>query len=86
MMTNPFIGLTAKLLCIVVPPEFNTLSLAQQYQYLDEQLVAWINDGLLDDNSQLSPLPLLGIPTWHTQAQDLTFYQNTDYFRPKRRK
>ena len=86
MMTNPFIGLTAKLLCIVVPPEFNKLSLAQQYQYLDNELVAWIDDGMLDDNSQLSPLPLLGIPTWHTQIQDLTFYQNTDYFRPKRRK
>ncbi|NKC18738.1 DUF3025 domain-containing protein [Pseudoalteromonas sp. S4498] len=85
MLTNPFIGLTGKLVCINVDAAFWQLSLSEQYRCLDDKLVALINDGLLEDNTKMSPIPLLGIPNWH-EPQDLEFYQNTDYFRPKRRK
>ncbi|WP_313643247.1 DUF3025 domain-containing protein [Stenotrophomonas sp.] len=38
---------------------------------------------VLDDPSELRPLPLAGIPGWHA-AQDATFFQQRDYFRPLR--
>lgn len=85
MLTDPFIGLTGKLVCINVDATFWQLSLAQQYIWLDTKLVELISDGLLEDNTKMSPIPLLGIPNWY-EPQDLAFYQNTDYFRPKRRK
>ena len=85
MMTNPFIGLTGKLVCIKVEESFYQLSLEQQYHYLDEQLYQMIKDGLLEDNKKMSPLPLLGVPSWYEENQEASFYANTDYFRPKRK-
>ncbi|MBU2977344.1 DUF3025 domain-containing protein [Alteromonas sp. C1M14] len=84
MMLNPFIGLTGKWLAVVVEPDFHTLSFAQQVQTLDESLVQRIQQ--LQDLTPkylLKPLPVLGVPGWG-QGQTLAFYQNQDYFRPKR--
>ncbi|CAH9061707.1 hypothetical protein PSECIP111951_02544 [Pseudoalteromonas holothuriae] len=86
MLTQPFIGLTGKVLCVIVDNAFFELSLTAQYQKLDEQLVDMIeHQGVLNDNSALSPLPLLGVPNWCDKNTDPEFYNNTDYFRPKRR-
>ncbi|MCF2857130.1 DUF3025 domain-containing protein [Pseudoalteromonas sp. SMS1] len=86
MLTNPFIGLTGKLLCVEVEAPFYDLSLAAQYAYLDAQLVTLIQEkNVLDDNKQMSPVPLLGIPHWHSDTQNEAFYADQDYFRPKRR-
>ncbi|KZN30769.1 hypothetical protein N474_23900 [Pseudoalteromonas luteoviolacea CPMOR-2] len=86
MLTNPFIGLTGKLLCIVVEEPFYDLPLTKQYAYLDNKLVQLIQEqNVLDDNTKMSPLPLLGIPQWHSDSQNEAFYANQDYFRPKRR-
>ncbi|NOU49237.1 DUF3025 domain-containing protein [Pseudoalteromonas sp. JBTF-M23] len=86
MLTKPFIGLTGKVLCVVVDECFFSLDLTNQYDALDACLVDMIqNEGVLDDNSALSPLPLLGVPTWCDDNQDPEYYNNTDYFRPKRR-
>ncbi|MBQ4863565.1 DUF3025 domain-containing protein [Pseudoalteromonas sp. MMG013] len=86
MLTQPFIGLTGKVLCIVVETSFSTLTLQQQYAYLDDILYTRIAyEGILKDNSQMSPLPLLGIPGWCEENEDAKFYDNTDYFRAKRR-
>lgn len=38
---------------------------------------------LLADPAELRPLPLAGIPGWHS-PQDQAFYQQRDYFRPLR--
>lgn len=85
MLTNPFIGLTGKLVCIKVENDFYNLTLDQQYAYLDDALYAMIKDEqLLEDNKKMSPLPLLGVPDWYDENQDPAFYDNTDYFRPKR--
>ncbi|ALO42018.1 DUF3025 domain-containing protein [Pseudoalteromonas phenolica] len=85
MMTNPFIGLTGKLVCIKAAESFYQLSLEQQYHYLDAQLYQMIKDGLLEDNKKMSPLPLLGVPSWYEENKEASFYANTDYFRPKRK-
>lgn len=87
MLTNPFIGLTGKLLCIQVDESFAALPLLEQYAHLDSRLVELITmDKVLDDNKQMSPIPLLGIPDWHYDEQDEAFYADASYFRPKRRK
>lgn len=39
--------------------------------------------GVLNDPAELRPLPLAGLPGWHTQ-QDAAFYGQQDYFRPLR--
>ncbi len=84
MLTRPFIGLTAKLLPIMVDDSFFTLGLPAQLDFVDTQLCKQVDEfSLTDWRSQLSPLPILGIPGWYP-VQDPGFYQRTDYFRPKR--
>jgi hypothetical protein len=43
------------------------------------------NENILKDNTRLFPLPFLGIPNWYGE-QNNEFYENVDYFRPKRTK
>lgn len=84
MMLNPFIGLTAKWLAVVVADNFSRLSFQQQCEELDHRLVKRIKH--LDDLTPrhiLKPLPVLGVPEW-SKTQTLTFYENEEYFRPKR--
>jgi len=35
--------------------------------------------------SDLHPVPLLGVPGWHPDTADESFYDDRDYFRPGRR-
>ena len=81
----PFIGLTAKCVVIEVEPYFFTLNRAQQYAHLDPILATELaRTALFDQPRPLLPLPLLGIPDWWPENQDTTFYDNQDYFRPRR--
>jgi len=85
MATRPFIGLTGKMLALAVPDEFFSQSLRQRIDFIDTTLSEQIaNQGILFDPQQLTPLPLLGVPGWYTANSLPEFYQNTDYFRPKR--
>jgi hypothetical protein len=85
MLTQPFIGLTGKALCIIVDSGFAELSLAEQYAVLDEKLYVQITEqAVLNDNQQMSPLPLLGVPNWYDDNNNPQFYDNTNYFRKKR--
>ena len=83
MLTKPFIGLTGKWLVIDSSAEILGLPKNVQYRLLDERLATRIKEGVLKDNTQMSPLPLLGVPGWHEENESLTFYDNTEYFRPK---
>ena len=86
MLTKPYIGLTGKALFVCVPDEIFCKDLVTQYQYLDQVLYEKIKiEHCLADNKQLSPLPLLGVPGWHDANENESFYDNTDYFRAKRR-
>lgn len=84
MATAPYIGLTAKALFIEVPQGFNLWPLPKMYAYLDKQLQSQIKKEVLLDTEQLTPLPLLGVPDWHSANAQTEFYFNEDYFRPKR--
>ncbi|SNY44206.1 Protein of unknown function [Arsukibacterium tuosuense] len=82
MATAPFLGLTAKCLFIDVPAGFCHWSLTDAYSFLDQKMSQQIaNGGLLLDNQQLTPLPLLGVPGWWDDNRRAEFYLNTAYFR-----
>ena len=87
MLLQPFVGLTGKWLGIVVPKGFSDLAPKQQLSLLDTKLAEQINqDDLFAQKKALLPLPLLGIPGYCMENQDVSYYQNTDYFRPKTRR
>ncbi|WP_016955005.1 DUF3025 domain-containing protein [Catenovulum agarivorans] len=86
MALAPYIGLTAKAYFIKVDPCFFSETLSNQYRILDSLLAKEMRvDKTLSDNKKLSPLPILGVPTWYQDNQQQSFYLNTNYFRPKRR-
>lgn len=85
MMTRPFLGLTGKAWHVPMPDSFFVLPLDEQYRQLDQVLANYLlKTAMLSVKSQLFPLPLLGVPTWHEENSQLRFYLNTDYFRPSR--
>lgn len=83
MLTKPYVGLTGKWLVIDASAEIAGLPLNVQYRLLDDKLEKSLSAGILSDNTQLFPMPLLGIPGWHQDNEQPTYYDNTDYFRPK---
>jgi len=86
MLTKPYEGLTGKWMALNMSAELQSLPLNVQYRLVDEKLAEWLKSGGLNDNSRLSPLPLLGVPGWNDQNEDAKFYDNADYFRPKTKK
>lgn len=67
---SPYIGLTAQ-----------ALLLDRNSTHLDEYLSNELSQlHLLNSKTELSPLPLLGIPQWHENQND-AFYANAKYFR-----
>lgn len=82
---QPFIGFTGKAYCLKVADDFFQQDLAIQYQQLDQLLRDDISQGSLSDSRNLSPLPILGVPGWWPDNEDPAFYDNQDYFRPRRK-
>ncbi|MFC3120555.1 DUF3025 domain-containing protein [Agaribacter flavus] len=81
MLLEPFIGLTAKALVIDVSTFEQPLSTSQ----MDDLLCAYLRENaFFQQKKRLKPLPLLGIPGWHVDVQDKDFYDNENYFMPKK--
>ncbi|MGS2720325.1 DUF3025 domain-containing protein [Paraglaciecola aestuariivivens] len=84
MLLQPFIGLTGKWLALEVTSEFAEIDYQQKLHELDKRLTEVLNQqNLMANKKPLMPLPLLGIPGVWDANQDPSFYDNTDYFRPK---
>jgi len=82
---NPFIGFTGKAYCLFVEKRFFKLGKLQQYQILDDLLAQHIREkNSLKDSAALSPLPVLGVPGWYEDNENSDFYNNQNYFRPRR--
>jgi len=84
MLLKPFIGLTGKFLAVKVNNDYWSASWQQKCEILDRALLQLLERNILADKDSLSPLPLLGIPGWYKQNQQAEFYQNQNYFMPKR--
>ncbi|WP_107852408.1 DUF3025 domain-containing protein [Oceanimonas marisflavi] len=84
---SPFIGLTAKAVVVPMPDDFFERPRAGQYPELDRRLCEQLQAcALFDQPRPLRPLPLLGIPGWWPASEAPEFYNNTDYFRPRRQR
>lgn len=70
---NPYLGMTAHCLLFDLKPISDLDSML--YEYLSKHSVT---------SQELQPLPILGYPGWHFAEQDEAFYDNREYFRPKR--
>ncbi len=81
---TPYVGLTGK--CLIVPVSFERLQgdILYQQQYVDEYLATYFADNSALNPKVLSPLPILGVPGWHAENSREKFYDNTDYFRPRK--
>lgn len=84
MLLNPFIGLTGKVLLIQVDDVPSKTQLVDS-GWADTILVEHLRQNrTLYKSKPFYPLPILGVPTWHFERQDSDFYNNTQYFMPKR--
>lgn len=92
MLLNPFIGLTAKALVINVSEEVMKdlqASIYTKHFYADcDQILSQFihSEKVLELKKPWSPLPLLGVPNWSPFEQTQSFYDNQQYFMPKRQK
>lgn len=80
---KPYIGVTGKALILPVNTRFFTLPSSHQIAEIDIQMAEYfLNPESLQTTSELSPLPLLGVPGWWPENNQADFYKNTRYFRP----
>lgn len=80
---TPYIGLTGKGLLLEAGADF--FALAPREQDLDRRIAACFAAGSQITSRDLTPVPLLGVPGWWPGNEDAAFYDNTEYFRPRRR-
>lgn len=93
MLLAPFIGLTAKVSVIELSDgAFENLQAMSKrdprfYAHCDQLIHEHlIEKQILKSKRPWLPLPLLGIPEWAHCEQSKEFYDNADYFMPKRQK
>jgi Protein of unknown function (DUF3025) len=82
-MLAPFMGITAKALCMEVSSGWLQQKHDAQITELDGRLAVYFLDQRnLASTRMLSPFPVLGLPGWHPQADNESFYDDQSYFRP----
>lgn len=79
---QPYPGITAHTLALPMTNAFFDLPLDQAVSEIDLAAAEWIRaDDRPLNSARLTPLPIYGIPGWHTE-QDAAFYADARYFRP----
>jgi hypothetical protein len=76
---NPYIGMTAHALLI-----YATDLLDKNLSHIDKTVADMWGHNTIKTTRDLQPVPILGIPGWYRNDQTEDFYNNVDYFRPKR--
>ena len=83
---HPYVGMTGQGLLMAVEPEFFSWPQAQQLAHLDDLLANYLAaPENCRSTSDLTPVPLLGMPGWSPDNDSSEYYDNTAYFRPGRR-
>lgn len=80
-LREPFVGITAKALPMVVPRGQLGGDAARLRGHVDRVLAERLHEALRAD--RFLPLPILGVPGWHPE-QTRAFYENPRYFRIRR--
>ena len=84
---QPFVGITGHGVLFEVDRGFPALTLARQLDLIDGYLAQRIaHKAFFQTTRELAPVPLLGVPGWWQANKQASFYDNTAYFRPGRRK
>jgi len=84
---SPYIGMTVQSLLILVPDELLHVPNRQRLTLIDELVAEQFNRiGSITAPKDLSPFPILGMPGWHVDNCQESFYDNISYFRPLSRK
>jgi hypothetical protein len=84
---QPYVGMTGQGLLLAVEPAFFSWPLAQQIAHLDSLLADYLTaPEHCRSTRDLSPVPLLGVPGWAADNDSEAYYDNTEYFRPGRRR
>ena len=82
----PYIGMTANAILLMVDESHFAKPIAERLAYIDEQLATSFTTGeQYTQPHDLNPFPILGMPGWHADNNDETYYDNRHYFRPGRR-
>ncbi len=85
-LISPYIGLTGHAVLLEVERHLIAAPLTAQLGVLDSMLATVIGDPLrLESPRDLQPMPVLGMPCWHSQTVHESFYDNVSYFRTQRR-
>jgi hypothetical protein len=81
---RPFAGITGRGLCLDVDPGFLRAPLAVQLAEIDARVGAHIGaTDRLTATRDLAPVPILGVPGWCAENGVESYYDNSDYFRPR---
>ena len=75
---SPYIGMTGHAILLLVDCAYFQLSQKAQLNFLDNTLSS---QRKFESPKDLSPFPLLGMPGWHPENADESFYLNQHYFR-----
>jgi hypothetical protein len=82
---QPYVGMTGHGLLVRVGQEFFSWPDDEQLAHLDDRAARILADHCVSTR-ELSPIPLLGVPGWTADNEQESYYDNTAYFRPGRRK
>lgn len=83
---NPYIGMTANSIYIECEPDYFKMPLGEQIRYIDNELSNRLaNETLYRQPSDLFPFPILGMPGWYQNNDREDFYDNSNYFRPRKK-
>ena len=83
---SPYIGMTANALLISVNEDFFSLNYTDKLLTIDEIIIQKLKEEKSLNPNKLNPFPVLGVPGWYEQNDNLEFYLNEGYFRKGRRK
>ena len=79
---DPFVGMIAKTVFMPVDAAFVSLDVAAQVARADEFLASHFSDRAKFARAKLmAPMPVLGVPGWHTSTSDVSFYDDPVHFR-----
>ncbi|MDH5784330.1 MAG: DUF3025 domain-containing protein [Chromatiales bacterium] len=83
----PYTGMTANTILLHVAEDYFRLSQAERLAYVDKRLAAiFIAGSSYRSPQDLQPFPILGMPGWDSTNSNESYYENTHYFRPGRRR
>ena len=80
----PYIGMTAHGIIIEAKDDFFTLCIEDQCRLIDSQASTFLAAQSDINTRLLQPFPVLGIPGWHSENHNASFYKQKKYFREKR--